>query len=172
MPKRYVLEPENKRSCGRSRVRSQRVHFKNTHETVRAVQGMTLKRAKVFLYNVLRKQEAVPFRTFTGGCSRDSQGKRWKHSQVRWPTKSVYAVLALLKNAEKNAIANGLEKKKLYVAHAHANRAPKIRRRTFRAHGRINPYMASPSHIELILREQEDTVSEPKEEKKDRKAHV
>merc|ERR1719481_1269840 len=34
-------------------------------------------------------------------------------------------------------------------------RWPKMRRRTYRAHGRINPYMSSPCHIEMILVERE-----------------
>ena len=38
------------------------------------------------------------------------------------------------------------------------NQAQKQRRRTYRAHGRINPYMCSPSHIELILKEKEVAV--------------
>ena len=33
------------------------------------------------------------------------------------------------------------------------NPAPKIRRRTYRAHGRINPYMSSPCHAQVILSE-------------------
>jgi large subunit ribosomal protein L17e len=32
------------------------------------------------------------------------------------------------------------------------------RRRTYRAHGRINPYMSSPCHVELILTEKEGPV--------------
>lgn len=39
------------------------------------------------------------------------------------------------------------------------NRAPCLRRRTYRAHGRINPYMSSPCHIEVILIEKEDVVA-------------
>ena len=38
------------------------------------------------------------------------------------------------------------------------NRAPKQRRRTYRAHGRINPYMSSPAHIELIVTERTEPV--------------
>ncbi|KAG7129999.1 60S ribosomal protein L17 like [Verticillium longisporum] len=38
------------------------------------------------------------------------------------------------------------------------NQAPKQRRRTYRAHGRINPYMSNPCHIELILTEGEEVV--------------
>lgn len=38
------------------------------------------------------------------------------------------------------------------------NAAPKGRRRTYRAHGRINAYMSNPCHIELILEEKESAV--------------
>ena len=57
----------------------------------------------------------------------------------------------LLKNAEANAEMKGLDVDELVVKHSQANRAPYQRRRTYRAHGRINPYMASPAHIELVL---------------------
>ena len=42
------------------------------------------------------------------------------------------------------------------------NRAPKMRRRTYRAHGRINPYMSSPCHIELTLAEKEQVQGVPR----------
>ena len=43
------------------------------------------------------------------------------------------------------------------------NQAQKQRRRTYRAHGRINPYMCSPSHIELVLSEPEEAVPKEKD---------
>ncbi len=36
-----------------------------------------------------------------------------------------------------------------------------MRRRTYRAHGRINPYMSSPCHIEVVLVEREQAFSKP-----------
>lgn len=39
-----------------------------------------------------------------------------------------------------------------------------MRRRTYRAHGRINPYMSSPCHIEVFLGEKEDVVAKVKED--------
>ncbi|KIH58838.1 hypothetical protein ANCDUO_10947 [Ancylostoma duodenale] len=39
-----------------------------------------------------------------------------------------------------------------------------MRRRTYRAHGRINPYMSSPCHIEVILTEKEDVVAKPSDD--------
>ena len=76
-------------------------------------------------------------------------------SQGRWPKKSAEFLLHLLKNAESNAEYKGLDADHLVVDHIQVNRAPKMRRRTYRAHGRINPYMSSPCHIEICLVEKE-----------------
>lgn len=46
----------------------------------------------------------------------------------------------------------------LCVSHIQVNAAPKQRRRTYRAHGRINPYQSSPCHIELILSAKSEQV--------------
>jgi large subunit ribosomal protein L17e len=69
----------------------------------------------------------------------------------RWPVKSVKFLLNLLKNAEANAEAKGLETEELVIRNIVVNQAPKTHRRTYRAHGRINPYKGSPSHIEILL---------------------
>jgi large subunit ribosomal protein L17e len=114
------------------------VHFKNTRETVNAVQGMKLKRALAYLDNVLEHKEIIPFTRFTGKVGRKAQCKAFKHPQGRWPKKSVEFVTALLKNAESNAEIKGLNVDDLTISHALCNRAPNMRRRTFRAHGRIN----------------------------------
>ena len=59
-------------------------------------------------------------------------------SQGRWPKKSCEFVIGLLKNAESNADTKGLDVDSLVIQHAQCNRAPRMRRRTYRAHGRIN----------------------------------
>jgi large subunit ribosomal protein L17e len=122
---------------------------------------MRLTRAKRYLAKVLHHQEAIPFKRFRGGPGRHAQAKQFQTSQCRWPTKSVLAVLKLLKNAEANANTKKLDTKKLIVTHTQVNRAQKIRRRTFRAHGRINPYMSSPSHLEIVLTEAAAITSKP-----------
>merc|ERR1712098_28789 len=65
-------------------------------------------------------------------------------AQGRWPLKSAEFLLQLLKNAESNAEYKGLDPDHLVIDHIQVNRAPKMRRRTYRAYGRINPYMSSP----------------------------
>lgn len=69
----------------------------------------------------------------------------------RWPEKSVRYILNLLKNAESNADAKDLAKEELVIRNIVVNQAPKTRRRTYRAHGRINPYQGHPCHIEVFL---------------------
>lgn len=49
------------------------------------------------------------------------------------------------------------------------NRAPKMRRRTYRAHGRINPYMSSPCHIEVVLSERDQVVAKGDDEEAPKK---
>jgi large subunit ribosomal protein L17e len=68
-----------------------------------------------------------------------------------FPEKAVKFFQDLIRNAKSNAEVKGLDVEKLVISHVQANRAPKTRRRTYRAHGRIGPYEGSPSHLELIL---------------------
>jgi large subunit ribosomal protein L17e len=72
--------------------------------------------------------------------------------------KSASFLLDLLKNAEANADTKGLDTSNLVVKHIQVNQAPKQRRRTYRAHGRINPYMSNPCHVEMILVEAGEEV--------------
>jgi len=71
-------------------------------------------------------------------CILCSQAKQWKTTQGRWPKKSAEFLLQLLKNAESNADNKGLDVDRLVIEHIQVNRAPCLRRRTYRAHGRIN----------------------------------
>ncbi|RMZ70788.1 60S ribosomal L17 [Pyrenophora seminiperda CCB06] len=135
-----------------------RVSFKNTRETAQAVNGWKLDRALTYLGNVLEHKEAIPMRRYAGSTGRTAQGKAFGVSKARWPVKSAEILIGLLKNAEANADTKGLNTENLVIKHIQVNQAPKQRRRTYRAHGRINPYMSNPSHIELILTEGAEVV--------------
>ncbi|CAM9385700.1 unnamed protein product [Discosporangium mesarthrocarpum] len=158
-------------------------------EVSHTIKGMQVGKAKKYLQDVLEYKRAVPFTKYTGGVGRHPQGKlpisidytgdpskktvpgnKSKHtfispgSKCRWPQKATRIVLDLVLNAESNAESKGLDVDSLYIMHIQCNRAPQQRRRTYRAHGRINPYMSSPTHIELILSEKETQVAKGKEE--------
>lgn len=136
-----------------------RVHFKNTHEVGAAIKGMTLDRAQRYLQAVIEKREIVPFRRFKIGVKGKPQCSNWKVPVGRWPKKSCNFLLGLLKNAESNAEIRGLDTENLLVHHVQVNKAVRGRRRTFRAHGRINAFMSQPCHVELFLSEPEDPVA-------------
>merc|ERR1712057_128987 len=117
-----------------------RVHFKNTRETAQAIKGMMLRKAVAYLTHVVEHKEAIPFRRYCGGVGRTAQAK----------------------NAGANAELKSLETDKLFISHIQVNKAQEQRRRTYRAHGRINPYMSSPCHVEVILSQKEPTVKAAK----------
>ncbi len=85
-------------------------------------------------------------------------------SLAGWPVASVKVVLKLLENAKANADVKELDEEMLYISHISCQQAPKGRRRTYRAHGRINPYMSQPSHIELVLTQKNESVAKAKTE--------
>lgn len=121
-------------------------------------------KAKRYLEDVLAHKQAIPFTRFCRGVGRTAQAKnRHSNGQGRWPAKSAKFILDLLKNAESNAevlppfwyslpytspsVASllihlvqvkGLDVETLFISHIQVNQAQKQRRRTYRAHGRIN----------------------------------
>ena len=164
---KYSREPDNSTKSCKARGSDLRVHFKNTAVTAAAIRAMTLKKAKGYLEDVLKKTQAVPFRFFNGCVGRHAQAKNSPGApatQCRWPTKSCKFLLHLLKNAESNAEVKGLDTENLEISHIQVNRAQCQRRRTYRAHGRTNPYMSSPCHIEMILSEKATAIGKGEED--------
>merc|ERR1712188_157848 len=157
MVKEYARTLENEAESCKAKGSNLRVHFKNTRETCLAIRGMMLKKAQSYLGHVVEKKEAIPFRRYCGGVGRTSQAKNAgaTNGQARWPKKSAEFVLNLLSNAEANAEMKGLEVDKLFIAHIQVNQAQQQRRRTYRGHGRINPYMSHPSHVEVNQAQQQ-----------------
>merc|ERR1712138_91176 len=164
MVKTYARTLDNEAESCKARGSHLRVHFKNTRETCHAIKGMDLKKAQSYLQHVIEKKEAIPFRRYCGGVGRTAQAKNAgsTNGQARWPKKAAEFVLNLLSNAEANAELKSLEIDKLFVSHIQVNRAVQNRRRTYRAHGRINPYMSHPCHVELMLSQRETTVKAAK----------
>merc|ERR1711957_418227 len=160
---KYTREPSNASKACKARGVDLRVHYKNTYEVCQAIKGMQLKAAQKYLDDVCEKKQCIPFRKYTGCIGRTPQAKAFKMSQGRWPVKSCKILLDLLKNAESNAEFKNLDADNLVIEHIQVNAAQNGRRRTYRAHGRINAYMSSPCHIEMILKEKDESVEKPEE---------
>ncbi|RIB09819.1 60S ribosomal protein L17 [Gigaspora rosea] len=155
---RYSAKPANPAKSAKTRGSYLRVHFKNTREAAKALSGKKLSKAIKYLEDVKEHKQAIPFRRFNGGVGRCAQAKAFGATQGRWPVKSADFLLGLLKNAQSNAELKQLDMDNLVISHIQVNQAPKQRRRTYRAHGRINPYMSSPCHIEIIVSEENAQV--------------
>jgi large subunit ribosomal protein L17e len=153
----------NPEKTSRARGEYLRTHFKNMREVAAALTGLKLTKAYAYLSDVKDHKQVIPFRRFSGGVGRASQAKQFKATQGRWPEKSVQFILRLLKNAESNADAKRLELEELTIKSIVVQQAPKTRRRTYRAHGRINPYQGHPCHVEIILGVGESEVERSKD---------
>merc|ERR1712166_71671 len=149
MPKKYSREPAVKGKAVKAACTDVRTSFKNTFNTAKAVKNMGLKEAQKYLNACLNKQRCVPQRKFCGSTGRTGQAKEFGLTKGSWPTKSIKLVLGLVENMLANANFKQLDVEKLEIDHVQVNAAPNGRRRTYRAHGRITPFMSCPSHVEM-----------------------
>ncbi|EKX43656.1 large subunit ribosomal protein L17e, cytoplasmic [Guillardia theta CCMP2712] len=162
---KYSREPENAAKVAKARASDLRTSFKNMRETAMAIKGLELSKAKKYLNNVLEKKDVVPLRRFGGSAGRSNLCKKHNfYGPGRFPEKSVKHLLDLLTNAESNTEGKDIDTENLYISHIQVNQACKGRRRTYRAHGRINAYMSNPCHVEVILAEKDEFVKKPEEE--------
>jgi large subunit ribosomal protein L17e len=120
---------------------------------------MNLLKAIAYMERVAEHKDIVPFRRFTGGPGRKAMCKNIGHNNGRFPEKSVKHVLALLSNLKSNAEAKGLDVEKCQISHVATQRAVSGRRRTYRAHGRISPYLSSNCHVEFHVVEKAAAVA-------------
>ena len=144
--------------AAKCRVDDLRAHFKNTYSVAMAIKGYNLLKAIKYLEDVLEHKQIIPFRKFTGGIGRHAMCKNVNHYNGRFPEKSVKHVISLLVNLKSNAEAKGLDVENCVITHALAQRAVSGRRRTYRAHGRISPYLSSNCHVEFHVTEKSGDV--------------
>lgn len=149
----YAYTPKNPEVAVRAAMRNAKMSYKNTHQTVAAIQGMWLASALKYLDDVLQHKRCVPMKRFNGGVSRTAQAKEFGALQGRWPEKSVTQIKAILKNMQNDAAHKSLDASKMKITHAQVNRAPIIHNRTYRAHGRVTAWNKSPCHIEIVCEE-------------------
>ena len=111
---------------------------------------MKIKAAIQHMDRVMAHTAIIPFRKHSGGIGRAAQaGKVYGVPFGRWPEKACKAVKELLVNLQANAETKRLDVDRCVINHVVVQRAVQGRRRTYRAHGRISPYLASNCHIEF-----------------------
>jgi large subunit ribosomal protein L17e len=146
---KYSRQPAEPAKSAKCRISDLRAHYKNTYEVARACKGLKLKAAIRYMEMCLEHRQVIPFRKYSGGVGRTAQAKAFKHTQGRWPEKSLKAVRELLINLRANAETAKLDTDACVINHVVVQRAVQGRRRTYRAHGRISPYLSSNCHVEF-----------------------
>ena len=161
---------DSSKSCS-TKGKDLRTHYKNTYEVGKAIKGMLIKKAEAYLKEVLEHKRCIPYTKYDGSMGRTGQAIQFGLTKGRWPEKSIKIVLGLLKNAMSNAEAKKLDIEKLVVKKVLVNQAVKGRRRTYRAHGRINAYLSSNCHVDIVCEELKEKVKKEKkvEEQKNEK---
>eukprot|EP00117_Sycon_ciliatum_P010342 scpid106807/ scgid12274/ 60S ribosomal protein L17 len=165
MVKKYAREPAEPTKAAKTQVKDLRAHYKNTYEVARSVKGLRLLKAIKYLQAVLEHKQIIPFRKYCNGVGRHAQAKVFKLTQGRWPLKPTTYVMQLLKNLQTNAETKGLDVERCVVSHVQVNRAVQSRRRTYRAHGRITPYLATNCHVEMFVTEKPKNVRKAEDKK-------
>ena len=160
MVKKLILTDSSK-SCS-TKGKDLRTHYKNTYQVGKAIKGMLIKKAEAYLKEVLDHKKCIPYTKYDGSMGRTGQALQFGLTKGRWPEKSIKIVLGLLKNAEANAEAKKLDVETLVVKKVIVNQAVKGRRRTYRAHGRINAYLSSNCHVDIVCEELKEKVKKEK----------
>ena len=154
---KYSSAPAEPTKSATAKVADLRAHYKNTYNVARATKGMEIKKAIHYMDNCLEHKQIIPFRRYY--AQRHAQCKEWKACGGRWPEKSIKAIRELLINAKANAEKKGLDVDKCHVTHVVIQRAVQGRRRTYRAHGRVTPYLSSNCHVEFHVTEKKAFVA-------------
>lgn len=138
---------------------------KDMSEVGRAIKGMKLDKAKAYLNRVLLKKDIIPFMRHKRGKMHHSQTNLHKYvHNGGWPQKSTKMMLKLLENVEANSKGQNKDErlqKGMVLSHVQVNRARKLRRRTYRAHGRMGPYVRSPCHVQIVAEAEKPKVAKP-----------
>ncbi|MHA2141517.1 MAG: 50S ribosomal protein L22 [Candidatus Thorarchaeota archaeon] len=131
--------------------RNVRCSPKQTREVCNAIRGMMLDRAIDLLDSVIEEKAWIPYRRHKKKRGHHSGMKKW--GPGGHPVKASENILKVLRNAEANADAKGLDIDRLRIAHAAAHRGRTYKKYIERAFGKSTPYFENTTHIEIVLEE-------------------
>jgi large subunit ribosomal protein L22 len=143
-----MLNPEK---TAKASGRELKVSHKAAREVAKAIRGMDIAKAKVFLRDVAAKKRPVPYTRYTKKLGH--KGGMQNCGVGRYPVKTAEVVLRVLQAAQANAENKGLDVDRLRIMHSAAYQGIKLKRYTPRAHGRASPKYDILTHVEIVLEE-------------------
>lgn len=134
----------------RASVREKDISHKHAREVARAINGLTLDRAREFLERVVRKQSAVPF-----GRYKRQVGHRPDPGVMagRYPEKTATEFIRILNSLESNADYKGMDMDRLRIVNVTVHKGVLVKRFIPRAMGRASPKNNVRTHIEMVAQE-------------------
>lgn len=152
MANRYAYNKEgNEAKTARAMAKSLKISPKHCVEICRAIRGMDVEKAKVYLENVIDMKQSVPFKRHNKKVGHRKGQQGWPSG--RYPVKAAAEVLKVLINAEANAEYKGMDTEKLFIEHISSHRGVVIRGAIPRAFGRVTPFNTPTTHIQIVLKE-------------------
>lgn len=130
------------------------ISTKHSIEVSNALRGKMVKNAKIILERAIIKQTPIEFKTYTNGIGH----RKGNLMAGCYPVKACTAILTLLKSAEANAQAKGLNTSTLKIAQIIPNKATTVMR------GGRHGGKAKRTHITIILTETQE--AQPNKNKK------
>ncbi|MBW2995564.1 50S ribosomal protein L22 [Candidatus Woesearchaeota archaeon] len=152
----YSYSYDVKENMAKAVAKNLSISHKHAIEVCRFLRNEPVERAKVMLFNVINKKQAVPFKRFYHNV-----GFKTKIGPGRYPVKTATEILKLLNHASNNAQLKGLATGKLEVCHICAKKGSKIFKR-----GRQIRRKMKQCTVEVVVRE----IPKVKEEAKPGKA--
>jgi large subunit ribosomal protein L22 len=140
---------------------------KSGRNVARAIKGMPVARAKVFLEGVIKVETPVPFKVRV----RKIHHRKGGIGSGRYPVQTAKCMLKVLESAEANAEYKGLDKDRLVITHSTAYQGQVIQAFTPRAQGRATPHYNRLCNFEVVLTQTgEETPAEAEGKKGSKKA--
>lgn len=141
MKYKSISKKHDESQLGKAKGESLPISFKKAVEFCRLLQGKRLSLAYKIIEEVKSMKVAVPFRRYNA-----SVAHKKNIGPGRFPVKTAIELEKILKNAEKNAVAKGLDSASLEILHISADKGPTTYKPA-RHRGRV----AKRTHIEVVL---------------------
>ena len=144
----YSTEPVDPAKTARAYGRDLPCSPKSGRNVAKAIKGMPVSRAKLFLEEVRELRVAVPF---TVRNRKIHHRKGTGFGPGKYPVQTVKCFLKVLESAEANAEYKGLDKERLVITHSTAYQGQVIQAYTPRAQGRATPHYNRLCNFEVIV---------------------
>lgn len=134
----------------RSSLREKQISHKHAREIAVSIKGLSIEKARDFLYDVINKKRAVPFKRYKKQVGHKADPGIMAG---RYPQKAATEFIKLLDNLESNAEYKGMDLDRLRIVNATVHKGVLIKRFIPRAMGRATPKNNVLTHVELVAQE-------------------